>query len=181
MPDKHDPITDPLEFPDEPQEPTGENAEPAADSSAGLPDFQFAEPTDDTPAEDPLDLGESQDDASAGDEPLFTPDADASGDQGEDDDTLDFSSFGAASDADEPPIGDDQPSDSTDSDTDDQTEEEDDEPRPTLLERITSVDPYSVMLGVALVAIVLGAASLFAEWASYGYDTTAEAAKSLRP
>jgi len=155
------------------QAPSDQVPEDAAPATEGpVPDETIAF---ETPADEPAPEAEAADDSAP------SVEATTSDDSTEEDDALDFSSFGAGEDS-PADIGEaDAEGDEGKAEAEAEADEEDEEPKPSLLARITSVDPYSVMLGVALLAVVLGAASLLAEWASYGYDTAAEAAKSLRP
>jgi len=53
-------------------------------------------------------------------------------------------------------------------------EEEEEEEKPTLLEKIRETSPFTVMLGLALLAIVIAVACLAMELSSYNWDLSAK-------
>lgn len=57
---------------------------------------------------------------------------------------------------------------------DEEEEEQEDEEKPTLLEKLRETSPYTVMLGLALLAVVIAVVILAMEWSSYNWDTGAK-------
>ena len=53
-------------------------------------------------------------------------------------------------------------------------EKEEEEEKPSLLERIREASPFTVMLGLSLLAIVIAVVLLALEWGSYNWDTGAK-------
>ena len=59
----------------------------------------------------------------------------------------------------------------------DEPEEEEAEEKKSLLSNLADASPYTVMLGLTLVALALGILALLFEWGSYNWDTKAEEAR----
>ena len=58
-------------------------------------------------------------------------------------------------------------------------EEEEKPKRKSLVERLETINPYSVMLGLAVLALLIGILCLYLELRLYNFDTKAEEAKNL--
>ena len=58
-----------------------------------------------------------------------------------------------------------------------EAEEEEAEEKKSLLSNLADASPYTVMLGLTLVALALGILALLFEWGSYNWDTKAEEAR----
>ena len=58
-----------------------------------------------------------------------------------------------------------------------QEESEPQEERPGFLARLSESNPYTVMLVVSLVALLIAICCLLLEWSSYGFDTKAKASQ----
>lgn len=58
-------------------------------------------------------------------------------------------------------------------------EEEPKEKKPGLLQRIGQTSPYTVMLAIAILAILVGSLCLWAEWKAYNYTTKKQDIRKL--
>ena len=58
--------------------------------------------------------------------------------------------------------------------SDEEEEEQEAEEKPSLLERLGKTSPYTVMLGLTLLAIVIAVVLLAIEWSTYNWDTGAK-------
>ncbi|MFW6125205.1 MAG: hypothetical protein ACOC46_03570 [Pirellulales bacterium] len=152
MSSQNDGPREPIDFSEAPSNPP--DASP--DDAAPVPEFS----------------AESADSA----ENAGTTEGEAAGDH----DALDFSDLGPSA-AEEAPAAESEAAEPPPAEPEPEAAKEQPAPNPSLWERIGNTSPYSLLLGIALLAIVLGAASLLAEWASYDFDTAAEGVRSLRP
>jgi hypothetical protein len=191
MPNHEDDPRDPLNLPGD--EPTDEATPADEQQPTGAQEFDFTPletgPTDEPddsalPTGDPdetLDFGAidaseapSESDEPADEQPM-SDDSEA--------DPLGLGAVAAAGDDDEQPTDFFSTDDSTDTEAIDESaatdEEEDAEPKPTVWERITSTDPYTVLLGFALLALILGVTSLAMELSVYDFDVSASQVQSV--
>jgi len=149
----------------------GESADVELPASDAQPEpdetLDFAAVSAEQAAEESAEPGEPQD----GEAPVVQTEETV-----EEEETWDFEGLGAA-----PSAGEDAPSGDQDDSEEIESDEEDAEPKPSIWERITSVDPYSVLLGISFLVITLAVISLFMEWAAYDFDTSAQQAKTLVP